>query len=227
MGKIHIPMKRGTQRGAILLTSLVLLAVLTIVGAYVFSTGSLQERMAGVAQLMTLNTQASQSAADAFMASGSNVAGGSISNPANIGANIVRRTIDQSPVIPVPFTPQAANAIAFCVNNNGQTTNVATGSAAATCASVQLQNTAGAAAAIRGNAAAYYYGCGADLCGEGQATSMGGATGNWGCPMFYVESNGWLDLDGNGLPQTAPSDESPVVISQWARWKRPVKCNEL
>ena len=49
MGKIHIPMKRGTQRGAILLTSLVLLAVLTMVGHTSFLPAAFRERMAGVA----------------------------------------------------------------------------------------------------------------------------------------------------------------------------------
>ena len=226
-GTIRPKLYRGSsasaQRGAILITSLVLLAVLTIIGAYVFSTGTLQEKMAASNRLITLNEHAAQSSVDAFPSEGMYVANGSLNNASNINTNIVRITIDRTTSIPKPFRPINTNAITYCVNGNGVISNQGSSSAVTNCNGIQFQNTAGQAADIRSYVQAYYASCTPTDCGPGMASSLGAGT-NLGCPVFYLEGSGWIDHDGDGLPPVTASDESRIFLDEWMRWQRPTLC---
>ncbi len=211
----------GKQSGAVLLTSLVLLGLVTIVGAYVFSSGALQERMATSNQLVTLSQNAAQSAVDAFSSEGMYAASGSLNHSANINTNIARKTIDKTSHIPVPFKPQNSNAIVLCVDQNGVIAK--SGPMGTDCTGVDFQNTTGSSAEIKGLAEAYYAGCAPIHCGPKMASSLG-SDSTLGCPIFYLSGSGWLDVDSDGLP-AASGDESRTFIHEWARWQRPTQCS--
>jgi len=204
------------QKGVVLLTSLVLLFILTIIGIALFSTGTIQEKMASNNELITLQANAAQSAINAYMSNGMIVANGSLSDPANKGTNLVRRTWDATTVLQVPFKPLAGNAISSCVNNKG------TATVSANCKNSTFQNT-NTPAPIKAQSKAYYDGCSANLCGAGMAMSLGlGST--LGCPRFYVEGTSWLDLNKDGVPATDGS-EPRIFVDEWLRWQRPVLCS--
>ncbi|ARU54921.1 hypothetical protein OLMES_0829 [Oleiphilus messinensis] len=212
------------QEGAVLLTSLILLAIVTIIGAYIFSSGLLQERMATNTQLVALNQNAAQSSVDAYAQEGGTVFGGSLNHSGNITLNVVRRTIELSPAPPVPFVKQAASAFKACVNNSGTIAKTAEGTSTLACDDVDFQNTTGAASPIIGLSHAYYASCAPTDCGPGMASSLGvGST--LGCPILYVEGSGWLDVDGNGVPtQNIAGEEALFYIDEWLRWQRPTLC---
>jgi len=215
----HSPAQK--QQGVILVTSLIFLLILTIFGIVTLTTGTMQEKMAANSQLVTLTTNAAQSAVDAYVAEGNFIANNSIGANANLNVQIVRRTKDLTLAAVQPFVPVEANAFISCVNSVGTNLNLAN------CVGIDFLTksvAANAVAAIRSRSKAYYVSCISTFCGPGMASSLGiGST--IGCMRFYVEGAGWIDLDNDGLPPAVGGEESPVFVSEWLRWQRPTLCN--
>lgn len=208
------------QQGAILIVSLIILLVLTIIGAMTLKTGTLQELMAGNAQLVSTNRQAAQTAANSFVAEGSVVFNDSLQHGSNVNTQLLRKAIAKRTNA---ATPTATNqAVVHCVTSAGATTEVTTATGGGGCTTAANNFSAGGAP-IKARRRAFYLDCRPTLCPQGMATSLDQVAG-LGCPTFYVEGAGFLDVDGNGLPPAAGNEETAVYEHSWARWKRPVLC---
>lgn len=209
----------GAQQGAILIVSLIILLVLTIIGALTLKTGTLQELMAGNAQLVSTNRQAAQTASNSFVSEATVVYDDYLPNSANQGAQILRKAISRRQA--GTNATDTANAIVHCVTSSGESTEVTTVSGKPCTGAANSFSAAGAPTKARRRV--FYMGCAAALCGPGMATSMDIPV-TLGCPNFYVEGSGYLDVDGNGMPPAVGNEEAAVFEHEWARWKRPIPC---
>lgn len=210
------------QEGAILIVSLVLLLALTVIGAMTLSTGSLQELMAANSQLVSTNRQAAQTATSAFVSEGSIVFADSLPHNANQGVQLLR--VVMAAGNPGPTATESENAVVHCIGDNGLNTD-RTAASNQDCAGAAYNITANAAgsAPVKSRRRAYYLSCAPAYCPSGMATSLDQDVG-LGCPNFYVEGAGYLDVDGNGLPPAVGNEEAAVFEHQWLRWRRSVLC---
>ena len=223
------------QQGAVLLTSLVFLGVITMIGIVILSTGALQEKMAGNNHLLSITSNAAQAASDAYIVDAGIVANGSFTDFANAGGaplgvsgNILRDTWWATMIsstgtgsVQEPLVLNAANAVSHCVDSNGVNVD------GADC-SVSIQRSTNNAAPIRARTQAYFAGCHAAFCGAGMATSLSNSgDAGPGCIKAYVEGAAWLDRDGDKKPTVGTGGEAIVYVDQWIRWRRPMHCEDV
>ena len=219
------------QQGAVLLTSLVFLGVITMIGIVILSTGALQEKMAGNNHLLSITSNAAHAASNAYVVDASIVANGSFQDIANAGTNpgvngnILHNTWWATMVNPGgtrsvsdPLVLNAVNAVSHCVDASGRNID------GADC-SVSIQRSLNNAAPIRARTQAYFAGCGPTYCGTGMAMSLSDSKKNsLGCIKAYVEGAAWLDRDDDQRPTVGTGGEAIVFVDQWMRWRRPVSC---
>ncbi len=179
------------QQGVALLMSLIILVVLIVLGLSALTGSTSQEQISSNIQQAKTAFYSAQSGVNAYTNEGN--AGNDLVNPTHILAQ-TRAVADLSN----PNNNSPLVALERCVDASGNNN--------ANCAGAFIQGI------FKARTRTWYRGC------QGPATacpgfSMGVGASMPGCHLYQVEGTGWIDMDGNGVPDN--NTETKAVVDQW------------
>jgi len=179
------------QQGVALMLSLIMLLILTILGLSALTSSTNQEQISANIQQSKTAFYAAQSGVNSYTNEGNT--GNDLTNNLHILA--LTRALANTANF---NSTSVSNALERCVTTNGLNS--------ANCATAYLQGV------FKARTRTWYRGC------LGPATacpgfSMGVGVTMPGCHQYQVEGTGWVDMDGNGAPDT--TEETQVIVDQW------------